>query len=98
VSYVGTVPNAELARSFARWLVPAPLSARIATDASSSVTIHSGQNAAGRRVIFVHNWSGEAGRLCTADLFVDLSDGARCEANAELTLEPWGARVLAADN
>ena len=57
VTYVGTVPNPELARSLARALVP--VRAADAWAGGVAVTVATGTAGGGRKVAFVSNWSGE---------------------------------------
>ncbi|WP_165068322.1 beta-galactosidase, partial [Marisediminicola senii] len=57
ITYVGTLPNADLARDIAAWLVPEPIAGGWAPD--ETVTVSSGAVPSGTRFWFVHNWSGK---------------------------------------
>lgn len=91
VTYVGTLPNPALARAimadvmtprFAEW------------ERSSAVTVMSGAVESGRRVVFAHNWSPEAGECLMPVDAVDLRSGGEVAAGTRLELEAWGVAVL----
>jgi beta-galactosidase len=91
ITYVGTLPNRELARDLASWLVGEPLSGGWSHD--PTVTVSSGVAATGVRFWFLHNWSE---RPATAVAPVDLTaavGGAHVDAGATISLEPWAAQV-----
>jgi beta-galactosidase len=89
ISYVGTVPNRELAAAIVTWAVPAPLADGWVRDAT--VTLASGLAISGR-VWFVSNWSPEAASVTPA---IDLRDGDTVVAGGSpLVLEPWAVKVL----
>ncbi|MCX5094144.1 beta-galactosidase [Streptomyces sp. NBC_00365] len=92
VTYVGTVPGRDLARTLAEWLAPSARSGW--RDLPASVTTTTGTAPDGRRVHIVHNWSWEPARV---DAPVDLSDalnGTSLPAGTALDLGPWDVRVL----
>ncbi|HQD69373.1 MAG TPA: hypothetical protein PLO87_12340 [Ornithinibacter sp.] len=92
VTYVGTVPDRTLGADLVRHLVPTPVAAVWRRD--TAVTVLSGV-ADGRRIHFVHNWSGEAAQAVTPHGVDDLVAGVPLPADHRLTLEPWGSLVLA---
>ena len=87
VSYLGTVPDLELATSLGQWLR--------ADDAwgslPASVSVHSAVNAAGERVWFLHNLAFEPVTV-TAPLALAniVGDG----DTAAIELGPWDVRIL----
>ncbi|MGW6195412.1 beta-galactosidase [Kribbella sp. NPDC055110] len=87
ITYVGTVPNPELATALFRWLKPASW-----TDLPSSVTVTSATAKDGRRLRFVHNWSWDSvGITVPAAVHDVLADQ---PANGKLELGPWDVRIL----
>jgi beta-galactosidase len=91
VSYLPTVPNAALARSVARWLVPDRATA--AWSAAESVTVVTGVSA-GRRIAFVSNWSSSPSEVVVPAGMRDLVSGAQHAVGSRLLLEPRSAVVL----
>jgi beta-galactosidase len=89
ITYVGTVPSPALATAVARWATPAPVSG-FAAAAPAHVT--SARLADGRRVWFVHNWSGAG---VTVPIPFDLDDLLTGDSvSGELALGEWDVRVL----
>lgn len=92
ITYIGTLPNRELSRDLATWLVPDPIAGAWTHD--PTVTISSGVGSSGARFWFVHNWSE---RPATAVAPVDLTvaiGGARVVAGVAITLGPWSVEVF----
>jgi beta-galactosidase len=92
ITYLGTLPNRELARDLASWLVPEPVGAVWTHD--PAVTISSGVASDGARLWFVHNWSD---RPATAAPPADLTgavDGSHVTAGTAIQLQPWAAEVF----
>jgi beta-galactosidase len=89
VTYVGTVPNAELASALFRWIAPTDRK-----DLPVSVTVTSGTARDGRRVRFVHNWSWEPVDLELPGSFRDLLAGTELAVGEKLSLGAWDVRVL----
>ncbi|MGP3915604.1 beta-galactosidase [Nonomuraea sp. 10N515B] len=92
VTYVGTVPGRDLARTLATWLAPSPVSGW--QDLPASVTATTGTSPDGRRVHVVHNWSWEPARVAVPVELSDVVDGASVPAGSALTLGAWDVRVL----
>jgi beta-galactosidase len=93
ITYVGTVPNTELAAAVFRWLVPAPVGADW-RNKPVTVTTTGATARDGRRLRFVHNWSWET---ATVTLPVDVHDllaAGDHHAGDELTLGAWDVRVF----
>jgi len=91
VTYVGTMPDAALARSLARFLVPD------LPDRPDPVTTTSAVNQDGVRLWFVHNWSWEPAEVVAPDDLIDVLDGKPVKAGDPIGLGPWDVRVLAFD-
>ncbi|MEU6548894.1 beta-galactosidase [Streptomyces sp. NPDC046915] len=92
VTYVGTVPGRDLARTLAGWLAPA---ARHGWgDLPASVTVSTGTAPDGRRVHIVHNWSWEPASVSAPGPLSDVLDGTSVAAGTALDLGPWDVRVL----
>ncbi|WP_129842357.1 beta-galactosidase [Streptomyces sp. RFCAC02] len=93
VTYVGTVPDPELAAAVLTWCAPAPDDGWRAAGPGRTVT---GATAAdGTRLRFVHNWSWEPGTLPLPVAVRDVLSGESLPAGAPLRLGPWDVRVLA---
>jgi beta-galactosidase len=92
ITYVGTVPNRELARDLATWLVPDPVSAVWTHD--PTVTISSGVASAGTRFWFVHNWSERPATAVAPAQLVSAVGDARVGAGDSIPLGPWAVQVF----
>lgn len=97
LTYLGAVPDLELATGLARWVAgeaglthpwaPALVPGR--------VQVHGATNGAGDRLWFVHNFSDEpAGAVAPADLEDVLEPRASLRAGDTVDLGPWDVRVL----
>jgi len=91
VTYVGTVPNPQLARDIARWALPH--TPRDEWDPSGAVTVASGQGRDGR-VWFLHNWSHNEGLATPPVDVTDPTTGIAHPAGVALNLPAWGVQVL----
>ena len=91
VTYVGTLPDRELAVALARWLRP---SRDVFADRPKTVTVTSGRGSEGERVRFVSNWSWEQTRLALPVAVTDVLSGANLAFGEALHLGPWDVRVL----
>lgn len=94
VTYVGTVPDAVLARTIAEYAVA---STNPWSDLPVSVTALSAVNPAGERLWFVHNWSGDAVRATAPTALTDVLRGTPVAAGQQLELAPRDVRVLRED-
>jgi beta-galactosidase len=91
VTYVGTLPDSELAVALGRWLRPRP---DPWTDRPPSVTVTSARNREGERVLFVSNWSWHPVSVSLPVAARDLLSGTDLGPGGNLDLESWDARVL----
>ncbi|MBF4635795.1 beta-galactosidase [Agreia pratensis] len=92
ISYIATVPNPELSRSLARWLVPETAASRWRADRVVTVTTASRESRS--TIAFVSNWSGSDARVTVPHDSLDLETGERFSAGTPLTLAPRSARVF----
>ena len=92
VSYVATVPNPELSRSLARWLVPDTAASR--WSAPMTVTVTTGTRPGRSDVAFVSNWSATDARVVAPTDVRDLETGEIVPAGSSLTLARRAARVF----
>ncbi|MEN0084204.1 MAG: beta-galactosidase [Leifsonia sp.] len=91
VTYVGTVPNAPLARSLARWLVPH--TAATVWRTGNPVTVSTGRSAAGA-LAFLHNWSGASHVVTVPADSIHLETGEHYAAGSPYTLGPRDVAVF----
>jgi beta-galactosidase len=94
VTYVGTLPNASLGTSLARWLRETSLAADPWAQRPASVSVTSGRAANGRRLRFLSNWAWQAARISVPVACRDVLSDAEFDAGAELELGSWDVRVL----
>jgi len=95
ITYVGTVPGRDLARSLAAWLAPNPVSDWRALP--PSVTAATATSAEGGRVHIVHNWSWTATRIFPPTDLREVAGGGRLvPAGTPVDLGPWDVRVYSA--
>lgn len=94
VTYVGTLPNAPLGLSLARWIRGTSLSSEPWPGRPASVSVTSGRVEDGTRLWFISNWAWQATRISAPtagrDILLDLEFG----AGTELELGPWDVRIL----
>jgi beta-galactosidase len=94
VTYVGTLPDPELAAALAGWLVPEPSARGGWGPCPASVTLTGACTEDGRRLRFASNWSWEPASLTPAAEVRDLLSGAVLAAGERLELGAWDVRVL----
>jgi beta-galactosidase len=91
VTYVGTLPDRELAVALARWLRPNP---DLWADRPKTVTVATGRGSEGELVRFVSNWSWEQARLAMPVAATDVLSGSALASGEDLILGAWDVRVL----
>jgi beta-galactosidase len=94
VTYVGTLPNRELAVALARWLAPATGASAAWSDRPEAVTVTGARNSAGERVRFVSNWSWDPATITLPIAVQDLLSGEPLVEGQQLELSAWDVRVL----
>jgi beta-galactosidase len=95
VTYVGTVPDRALARTFAEWLA----STSIEPDpwrqpAESSIRCTAAVTEGGSVLRFVHNWSWTVGGFTVPRAVTDVLSGGEFGAGDTVQLSSWDVRVL----
>ena len=91
VTYIGTIPNRELAVSIGRWLTPETATA--VWRATRSVTVTTGRSS-NRRVVFVSNWSAETASVTAPSSVRNLADDRCYQAGDLIELQPRAALVF----
>lgn len=94
VTYVGTLPNAALARDLAKWLVPHQTSSGWITTPAGRATTASGRTDSAH-VHFVFNWSHDAVSLTLPRDVLDLESGKSFSADDVVELSARDVRVFA---
>jgi beta-galactosidase len=94
VTYVGTLPNASLGASLARWLRETSLAANPWASRPASVSVTSGRAADGTRMWFLSNWAWQATWISLPIACRDVLSDAEFDARTELELGSWDVRVL----
>jgi len=94
VTYLGTLPDAALARQLARWVAKTTLPEDPWRARPASVTVTGARAADGRRLRFVSNWSWEAAPVRLPVPAMDLLSGEALEAGSEFSLGAWDVRVF----
>jgi beta-galactosidase len=94
VSYLGTLPNPEFARSLGRWLAPEACEARRWSPRPASVTVTGARAPRGQRVRFLSNWSWNRTGVTSPMALRDLLSGETIPAGGSITLGAWDVRIL----
>ncbi|HEU4346414.1 MAG TPA: beta-galactosidase [Actinoplanes sp.] len=92
ITYVGTLPNTELAIALFRWLVPATDDGWRSVPESITVTGATARD--GQRLRFLHNWSWEPATVRLPAAVRDPLGGDEHDAGEEVTLGAWDVRVF----
>lgn len=95
VTYVGTLPDAELTAALLKWAVESkPGTLTLWRAAQPSQTVRSATNGRGERVHFVHNWAWEPSTFVLPAAVTDAIDGAELSMGESINLGAWDVRVL----
>jgi beta-galactosidase len=92
ITYVGTVPNPELAEALMTWLSPA--GDQPWRNLPPTVTTTTATARDGRRIRFLHNWSFTPATIRLPTAFADALTGESYPAGEGLHLGAWDVRVL----
>jgi beta-galactosidase len=92
VTYVGTVPNLDLAKALMAWATPT--SYRTWRDLPETVTATGATAQDGRRIRFLHNWSWNPADVRLPVAVADTLTSQRYDAGNSLHLGPWDVQVL----
>lgn len=94
VTYVGTLPDVELGRALAAWVLATAGVGGPWAEEAASVTRTSARTAAGPRVHFLSNWGWQPATVRPPTASRDLFSGEPLPAGAAVQLGPWDVRVL----
>jgi beta-galactosidase len=97
VTYVGTVPNRELAAAVMDWAVAEGKGTPSWRPQVETQTVSTSTNTAGKTVQIVHNWSWEPSTFTLPGAAHDPVDGQALPQGALLELGAWDVRVLVQD-
>jgi beta-galactosidase len=92
ITYVGTVPNPDLAAALFRWLIPARDGDWRTTPPSVTATGATARN--GQRIRFVHNWSWQPVTIHLPAPVRDPLQHRDQERGETVELGPWDVRVF----
>ena len=92
ITYVGTVPNPDLAAALFRWLIPARDGDWRTTPPSVTATGATARN--GQRIRFVHNWSWQPVTIHLPAPVRDPLQHRDHERGETVELGPWDVRVF----
>lgn len=96
ITYVGSLPDLELATSLGRWLAAGtqagegPAHPWADQLVPGRVTVHGATNAAGERLWFVHNWGFESQTVTPPMAVTDLGG----QPQGAIELGAWDVRIL----
>src|SRR5699024_7009970 len=94
ITYIGTVPDQELAAALMDWAVQVGSGEPSWRPASKSQTVFSSTNGAGERVHVIHNWSWEPSTYPLSSPVRDVLSGQELPEGAELEFVAWDVRVV----
>lgn len=94
VTYVGTLPDAALARGLAAWIASESLPKDPWRVSGGSLTSTGATARDGRRLHFLANWSWQPISFALPARSIDLLSGDHLDAGAHLSLVAWDVRVL----
>lgn len=95
ITTFGSVPNAALARSIFRRILPKACWGGGVEGAS--VTVTSAVGADDTRLLFVHNWSWTDAEICLGLAVTDVLEGTALGGREVIRLRGWDVRVLRVD-
>lgn len=93
VSYLGTLPNRQLASSVMRWAVPDTRS-RAIVHANAGTTVNTGIVHDGTRVCVVQNWSSDSAEVRVIAPSENLLTDEIDPPSTSLSMPPWSSLVL----
>jgi beta-galactosidase len=92
VSYVGTVPNLDLAIAISRWLTKD--ADTVWRRQSDQQTVTGGTAATGDRLRIIHNWSFTPSTFTLPAAVTDLLSGQSLDRGEVIGLGAWDVRVV----
>lgn len=96
ITYVGTVPDSTLAKSFLSWATGESRqgTATAWTTETESQTATSATSTTGAKIRFIHNWSWEASTFTIPVTVRDVVSNETIDAGTTLELGSWDVRIL----
>ena len=94
ITYVGTVPNPDLASSLLGWVAENSNGTPSWRSQLETQTVSSSTNRDGERVHVIHNWSWTPGRFALPAAARDALSGETIDEDSPLELGPWDVRVV----
>jgi beta-galactosidase len=92
ITYVGTIPNRDLARALMSWLTPDAEDGWRTTQ--PSVTVTTATSHGNQKLRFLHNWSWQPVTVRLPTSVRDVLAANRYAVDESLQLGPWDVRVL----
>jgi beta-galactosidase len=92
ITYVGTIPNRDLARALMSWLTPDAEDRWRTTQ--PSVTVTTATSHGNQKLRFLHNWSWQPVTVRLPTSVRDVLAANRYAVDESLRLGPWDVRVL----
>lgn len=94
VTYVGTLPNAELGRSIADWVLESAGIEALGASLPEPVRVTTARGPEGDKLTFVSNWSHEPMSVPAPQSGRDLLTDEEIAAGADLGLAAWDIRII----
>jgi beta-galactosidase len=94
LTYVGTLPDAALARSLGEWVASLSGAEDPWRSRGGTISSHGARTPRGRRVRFLFNWSWEPSAMTAPLATDDLLNGGHLHAGSSIELGAWDVRVL----
>jgi beta-galactosidase len=94
VTYVGTLPNAQLGRALAEWIAADSGLASIWPAMPDAVRVSGARTWTGEQLWFVGNWSWQATTITLPRDGRDLHSGVEIPAGGELAVDAWDVRLI----
>jgi beta-galactosidase len=94
VTYVGTLPSAQLGRSLAEWIAAESGLAFAWPAMPDAVRVDGAHTQTGERLWFVGNWSWQPTTITLPHDVRDLHSGVEIPAGGELAVDAWDVRLI----
>jgi beta-galactosidase len=94
VTYVGTLPSAQLGRSLAKWIAVESGLGSAWPAMPDAVRVDGARSQTGQRLWFVGNWSWKPTTITLPHDVRDLHSGVEIPAGGELAVDAWDVRLI----
>jgi beta-galactosidase len=94
VTYVGTLPDADLGAALGRWIRSTSLPPEPWPGRPPTVTVTAARNGRDEHLWFISNWSFQPAQISVPVAVQDLVGGAHHAAGDHLTLGPWDVQIV----